>query len=297
MSAKFFDVSHSGSICSILKARDTRAAFKGRPSKLTDDEYNQIANWIREAAVARRPMTLGVVSAKAFRVWRKWVTKDSLRKGLTRRGTVKHIEALPMQASRLNLADQDVQNFTTETERRLAQVPAAFLFNMDETGINECANATRKRVVVHSDFQGTQTRYPVARNTTHATLVACITADGTAIRPLVIVTHRTVRLTLMSMCWTDDKVCFKHNKSGYITHDLFMEWLNDTFVPSVEERRRKFGNMTQRAFLLLDKCASHRSQDILDLCEENNIELFSSCRTQHTSFNRSTWHSSHSRPS
>ena len=47
----------------------------------------------------------------------------------------------------------------------------------------------------------------------------------------MIVTHRTVRLTLMSLCWTDDKVCFKHNKSGYITHDLFMEWLNDTFVP------------------------------------------------------------------
>ena len=128
-------------------------------------------------------MKLGDVAAKAFRVWRKRVTKDSLRKGLTWRGTVKHIEALPMQASRLNLADQDVQNFTTETERRLVQVPAAFLFNMDETGINEYANATRKQVVVHSDFPGTQTRYPVARNTTHATLVACIAADGTAINP------------------------------------------------------------------------------------------------------------------
>ena len=205
---KFFDVPHTGSICSILKARDTGAAFKGRPSKLTDEEYDQIANWVREAAVAKRPMTLGDVAAKAFRVWRKRVTKDSMRKGLTRRGTVKHIEALPMQASRLNLTDQDVQNFMTETERRLAQVPAAFLFNMDETGINEYANATRKQVVVHSDFPGTQTRYPVARNTTHATLVACIAADGTAVRPLVIVTHRTVRLTLMSMCWTDDKVCF-----------------------------------------------------------------------------------------
>ena len=215
---------------------------------------------------------MGDVVAKVFRVFRKRVTKDSLRKGLKKRRTVKRIDALPMQACRLNL-DQDVLNFMTETERNPVNIPAAFLFNIDETGINEYANAVRKQVVVHSDFPGSQTRYPVPRDTSHATLVACIAADGTAIRPLVIVKHRTVRLTLMLMCWTDDKVCFKHNRSGYITHDLFIEWLNDTFIPSVDERRRKFGDMTQRAYLLLDNCPSPRSQDIIDLCDANNIEL------------------------
>ena len=126
---------------------------------------------------------------------------------------MKRIEALPMQACRLNLDHQDDMDFMTEMERRLVNVPAVFIFNMDETGINEYANAVRKQVVVHSDFQGSQTRYPVPRDTSHATLVACIAVDGTAIRPLVIVKHRTVRITLMLMCWTDDKVCFNHSDS------------------------------------------------------------------------------------
>ena len=31
--------------------------------------------------------------------------------------------------------------------------------------------------------------------------------------------------------------------------------------------------MTQRAYLMMDNCSYNRSQDIVDLCEENNIEL------------------------
>ena len=271
--AKFFNVQHSNTICAILKAGETGAVFKGRRSKLTDDEYAQIVDWVKEAAQASRPMTMGDVVGKVFRVFNKRVTKDSLRKGLKKRRMVKSIEALPMQACRLNLDHQDVLNFMAETERRLVNIPAAFLYNMDETGINEYANAVRKQVVVHSGFPGSQTRYPVPRDTSHATLVACIAADGTAIRPLVIVKHRTVRLTLMLMCWTDDKVRFRHSVSGYITHDLFIEWLTDTFIPDVDERRRKIGDMGQRAYLMLDNCSSHRSQDIIDLCEANNIEL------------------------
>ena len=107
----------------------------------------------------------------------------------------------------------------------------------------------------------------------HATVVACIAADGTAIPPLVVVTHRTTRDTLRLRCWGDDKVCFRRSESGYITQELFIGWLRDTFIPSVEERRRQTGNMEQRAYLLLDNCTSHTSDDIVELCRENNVEL------------------------
>ena len=107
----------------------------------------------------------------------------------------------------------------------------------------------------------------------HSTVAACIAADGTAIKPLVVVTHRTTREAVRLNCWGDDKVWLRHTESGYLTHELFMGWLRGIFIRSVEERRREFGNPEQRAYLLLDNFAAHTSEDIVNLCRENNIEL------------------------
>ena len=74
-------------------------------------------------------------------------------------------------------------------------------------------------------------------------------------------------------CWGDDKVCFRHSATGYISHDLFMGWLRDIFISSVDERRRLTGNAEQRAYLLLVNWSSHTSNEIVDLCRDNNVEL------------------------
>ena len=74
--------------------------------------------------------------------------------------------------------EQKIRRFLDETETVLRDVPPAFIFNMDETGINEKADAKNKRVLVHNDFQGRQTQYPITRNREHATVVACIAAEG-----------------------------------------------------------------------------------------------------------------------
>ena len=67
-----------------------------------------------------------------------------------------------------------------------------------------------------------------------------------------------------------------------------MDWLRTTFVPSVNERRERFGDMEQRAYLLMDNCSSHRSNDVTELCEDSNIELVYFFPTRHTSSSPST---------
>ena len=271
--AKFFDVAHSETIRAILNTPDVDYEYLGKPSILSDDNFKDIVGWVKQAALNQKPMTMNDVVAEVFRVKHKRVSVDALRMALKRRLTVKIITAIPTEACRLNVDDAQVQQFFQATEALMNNVPAAFVFNIDETGINRYANAKKKRVAVHAGFQGRQIRFPVERNTQHSTVVACIAADGTAINPLIIVKHRTTRDTVRLRCWGDDKVCFRHSESGYVTNDLFIGWLRDTFIPSVEERRRKTGNAEQRAYLLLDNCSSHTSNDIVDLCRDNNIEL------------------------
>ena len=143
---------------------------------------------------------------------------------------------------------------------------------MDETGINEKADA-KKRVLVPNSFQGRQTQYPIPKNRDHATVVACIAADGTAIKPLVVVTHTTTRDTLRLKCWGRRQGVFPDQRAWVLTGELFMAWLRAVFIPSVNERRAKAGNPEQTAYLVLDNCASHKSNAIDDLCRENNVRL------------------------
>lgn len=270
--ARFFGVNDQ-SIRAILKAGDAGSAFMGRRSNLTDRDFETIIAWVTEAALRSEPMTLRMIVAKIFTVLHKKVTKDCLRKALKRRNAVKMIDAKPMKAARLSLDAEQVQRYMAETEARLRNIPACFDYNMDETGINQRAEAKVKKVVVNRNFQGTRTSYPIPRDTSHSTVVACVSAHGDAIQPLVIVKHLTIRDTLMRMCWTPDKVCFAHSASGYMTEEIFLRWLRETFIPNVDERRRIVGNAEQRAYLLLDNCSSHKSDEITALCEENNIEL------------------------
>ena len=271
--AKFFGVPHDQSIRAILVSGEIGSQYMGRRSALSDDDFKTINGWIVEAAAQSNPLTLDDIAVKVFRWKRIKVTKEALRKAFKRRKKVKFIDATPVQACRLNIDDVKVQRFIRDTEELIHAVPASFIFNMDETGINEYANAKTKQVVVDENFPGDQTHYPVERNTNSSTLVACIAADGSAIPPLLVVKHRTIRQILLRKCWTEEKVRFAHSDSGFITRDIFMRWLNDTFIPNVDERRRLFGDPEQTAYLLLDNCSSHKSQDIVDLCEENNIQI------------------------
>ena len=271
--AKFFDVAHSESIRAVLKTEDTDREFRGRPSSLSDKDFDDILGWVRQAALDAKPMTLSQIVDTLARLNHKHVSVDALRMALKRRKSVKFITAIPIQACRLRLDDASVQRFLARTEALIRNIPAAFMFNMDETGINPLANAKKQRVVVHRGFPGRQTRYPVERNMAHSTVAACIAADGTAIKPLVVVTHRTTREAVRLNCWGEDKVWLRHTESGYLTHELFMGWLRGIFIRSVEERRREFGNPEQRANLLLDNFAAHTSEDIVNLCRANNIEL------------------------
>ena len=271
--AKFFNVAHSESIRSILKSANPDYGFMGKPSTLSDQDFADIAGWVREAALDSNPVTLNDIVAKINVIKHKTVSVDALRMALKRRKTVKFITARPVEACRLRLDEQKIQRFLDETETVLRDVPPAFIFNMDETGIDEKADAKNKRALVHNDFRGRQTQSPITRNREHATVVACIAADGTAVKPLVVVTHRTTRDTLRLKCWGDDKVCFRNSERGYVNHELFMGWLRSAFIPSVDERRAKAGNPEQTAFLVLENCASHRSNAIDTLCRENNVRL------------------------
>jgi hypothetical protein len=70
---------------------------------------------------------------------------------------------------------------------RSIDIPASFVFNVDESGCCEYADRREVRVLVPDDYEGDSIPVPVDRHSNRSTLVACITADGFRFKPFAII--------------------------------------------------------------------------------------------------------------
>lgn len=102
--------------------------------------------------------------------------------------------------------------------------------------------------------------------------MACITGDGSYLKPLIVVKRKTVEARICRLPIAD-KLYISDNESGFITGDIFDTWVKSILIPYVQEKRKQF-NYSGPAVLLLDGCSCHYTSTLYRLCNENNIKIF-----------------------
>lgn len=269
--AQFFGLSSESSFRSQLHVKDPDHLVCGRIASLSPGDINTVIGWVNMSINPPDPLTYEDLVGKIKKELGKDVTREALRKALARTKAVKCIQATPMEEARLNMNENEVARYETQAEALLQNVNPAFVFNMDETGIQAFADARKLQVVVPVDFEAGQINYPAKRSSQRSTLVSCIAADGTRVRPMLIIKQLNITQELRKRLWTEDKVVFKHTPTTFITRELFEDWFQSVFLPEVLERRRRFVLPSQPAFLVLDQCRSHSSAVVDELCSLNNI--------------------------
>ena len=269
--ARFLGIPNDAVVSDIVRRGDNDHMKKGRIPMLTEKDLEAVSGWIAEAVQIHKPLTLAQVAARIEREKHKVVTTNSLQKTLTRAKIAKTIIAFPEEAGRLMMNPNEIARYTTQAVAQLNNVPAAFVFNMDETGINVRANSKAMKVLVDFNSNEESTKYAMDKNTDHATLVACIAADGTATKPLVIITQATIRERLIQEGWTRRKAMFAHTESGYINQALFRRWIDTVLVPDVERRRAELEMPDHPAFLIMDNCTAHTDQAVTQRLEAHGI--------------------------
>ena len=267
--ARFFGV-HDHVVWDIIKRGDNGDEQRGRFPRVDEIDYRDLRCWIDAAIQEHNPLTLADAVEKWQSLNHKRLTKNALQKALTKAGIAKTIIAHPEDAGRLDMSYQELARYITEAAV-LTDVPSEFVFNIDETGINERANAKAKKVLVDFHSNETSTKYPAPRGTRHATLVACIAADGTATKPLVIIQQVTIRQRLITEGWTPRKAIIEHSESGYINQHIFLRWINLVFIPDVERRSEDLAMPLQQAYLVMDNCSAHLDDEVRRVLEEHNI--------------------------
>jgi hypothetical protein len=107
-----------------------------------------------------------------------------------------------MDKSRVMADLKAIDNFYANIAILIKGIPRAFIVNMDESGFSDYREARRETVVVPVDYPGDTTPIPFDRNIKRAIMVPAIAADGTALKPLIIILRKTIEVELI-LCQYD----------------------------------------------------------------------------------------------
>jgi hypothetical protein len=175
-----------------------------------------------------------------------------------------------MEEGRVNVTPEQISSFFATLIATIDGIPAHFVLNMDEMGHQDWADRQRLTCYIPATVPGDSVYMPVSRLGKRITLIACIAADGSYLRPTVIIPRKTVDSDLPITGLTGEKVEIYKQPKGYIVTELFENWFETTLVPELRKRRDIFGYQGP-AVLLLDGCTAHSSPKISALCDENHV--------------------------
>lgn len=243
----------------------------GRPFSLTNDQLELFSKWYKSF---KRPPTLDAAKLFLSNLFHVILDYRAMENALSRTHLKKQ-EAEAIDKDRYECSPESIDYYYDMLFSFFStnNVPSYFVFNVDEEGHDEFVDAKKYEwILVPEDSKPQKWYYPVERKDDHTTFLACIAADGSYLKPLIVVKRTTIEARVLRLSLFD-KVMIEPDETGYINSEIFNEWIDNIFIPEVQERRKKF-NYDGPAVLILDGCSSHYTEELFNACEINNIKLF-----------------------
>ena len=256
----------------IRRARDERKGKiqkNGHPFKMHEQDLELLKRWID---IHPYPPKFSIVKQFIQKTFKLSLCYRSLVHLFDRIG-YKVERGEPLEKERY-FVDTNLINYFYDNLFEFFQrynVPSHFVFNLDEEGHDQFSDAIKEYVVVPKSHVG-KVSYPVCRKNDHTTFLACISAGGDYLNPLIIVKRKTVDSKIFYVP-INDKIMIKDSESGYINSEIYDDWMNSVFFPGLKERREKF-SYEGPAVLLLDGCSSHLTQNMIQECDANNVKIW-----------------------
>lgn len=131
------------------------------------------------------------------------------------------------------------------------------IYNCDETGLNfrmmpSTTLASREEAVAPG----------YKKNKERVSILACSNASGTHKLPLMCIGKSVKPRAIKHIKPEALPVYYAHQKSAWMSRDLFQKWFFEQFVPSVERFLNKNG-LPRKAILLVDNAPSHPNESVL----------------------------------
>lgn len=174
---------------------------------------------------------------------------------------------------RASINPAEVERYIADIERIMTNPPhPLLLLNFDETGFGKRPEkGKRKSVVVYNECKN----LPYWREITelhHVSLVACITAACTSLRPLLLSTRKTLDQDINGTFF-NRWGSYRCTPKGYINQDSMLYWVKNHLAPYVAAVRNQIGQ-NQYCAIIADGCSCHMTSQVQQALNEiGNIEI------------------------
>ena len=242
----------------------------GRPTLLNDDQIGFIKELIFSKFEQKEPVSFDFLMDVIDFRFGTIINADTLRHFCRAMNDVKIVTGIPMDSKRIVVDTDEIMNYFDEVKEITENIPAKFIFNIDEAGCSSWADRHNTKVLVPCEYEDNQIPIPEDRNSKRSSLVGCIAADGMSMKPMIIVHRKTIDNDIKLAGYDEDSVLFACQDCGFMTTKLFLKWSEEIFFPELAQRR-EIEDYQGPAFLLLDGLSSHHCDRFFELCDENNV--------------------------
>ena len=220
------------------------------------------------------PFSLSFLANWIYKTFHKVISNNTLSHTIKRYKLGKSILAYPMEVRRICVPFEVInQHYQQLQEILKARIPPAFVLNVDECGFQPWQDKRAEKVIVPCNVDFTSTNICVDRAGRRSTLVGCVAADGSMLKPFLIITRKTIEKALHEVGYTANVVEIVYQKSGFITAQIFDYWDESIFFPEIESKRVQY-NYSWPVLLMYDGCTCHSSDFFLDECTYRDIIPF-----------------------
>jgi hypothetical protein len=175
-----------------------------------------------------------------------------------------------MEEKRVHYNRAQLLQWYTELGNTIKNIPRYFIFNMDETGVDDFVDSHDILVAIPRQGSDKKVSIPISRNSKRATLTGFIAADGSALKPLVIMSTGSIIEDIEEAGYTPDKVQFIYQSHGFMTKRIFQYWMQEIFIPYVEMKRQEL-HYQDVVILLMDQFGGHTYDTFDEDCTTYNI--------------------------
>jgi hypothetical protein len=149
------------------------------------------------------------------------ISAEALRRGLERDQRIRTCPGRPMETHRVQVTNEAPMEYFLMLPDAIDDIPATFIWNMDEIGHSDWADAHREAVYVPHDISADHIPVTVSRTGKRSTLVGCICLDGSFMKRMVVIPRHKVDedLPLLGVSEWNCHIC--HQSSGFTNRELF----------------------------------------------------------------------------
>ena len=231
----------------------------GRPVILNEEEKNILFSEINGYLANDIKPTLYDLIQVVIEKFKKTISPDTLSRYIIESGQFRIIKGEPMDLNRYEVDDEEMKQYFVDLKNTVDGVPASLVFNMDEAGQDDYIDTHSIQVVVKSTCQDKIIQIPLRRESKRATLIHCISADGTYAKPLLIVPRKTLDRVLLQRL-TCNNCIVKYQCHGFANTMIIRQWLEKIFFPLIKQKweiEHQRSQYNGNVILIIDGMSAH----------------------------------------